>query len=79
MSYELFSKDPNEIQEGVHGLVKALVQGTYSEQVNDSGPKVKIVAEWREGENVVRPHLNVLGLRRPKPPQWREVRYASYD
>lgn len=78
MSYEVFSKDPREIEGYVCGLTKAVIAGGYSERVNDAGTKTRIVAEWREGGKVAAPRINVIRTPRPNAKDWRTVKYLPY-
>jgi hypothetical protein len=78
MTYEVFSKDPAEIEESVEGLARALAEGSYREVVATGEGKVKVVAEWPEGDRVVRPRLNVWREPDPDSPGWKSMRYEAY-
>lgn len=78
MTYEIFSDDIVEIEDGVRGLARAVRLGCYRERVNDSGRRVKIVAQWQEGRRVVRPRYNVLRAPKRDVGGWRTVRYEPY-
>lgn len=78
MSYEIFSKDPREIEGYVCGLTKAVIAGSYSERVNDAGAKTRIIAQWQEGGKVAAPRINVIRTPRPNAKDWRTVKYLPY-
>lgn len=78
MTYEVFSKEVQEIEDSVRGLAKAVIQGRYSERVNDTGKQTKIVAEWFEGDARITPHNNVLRSPRLGAKDWRTITYAPY-
>lgn len=78
MSYEVFSKDPREIEGYVCGLTNAVIAGGYSERVNDAGAKTRIVAQWQEGGKIVAPRINVIRTPRPNAKDWHTVKYLPY-
>lgn len=78
MSYEVFSKDPREIERYVCGLTKAVIAGGYTERVSDAGAKTRIVAQWEEGGKTVAPRINVIRTPRPNARDWRMVKYLPY-
>lgn len=78
MPYEVFQKDEGKMRDDVRGLAEAVVRGDYSEVVNDTGERTKIVASWSEGRRQVSPHYNVLRTPRPGAKGWRTARYEAY-
>lgn len=78
MTYEVFSKNIAEIEVEIRGLAKAVVKGSYSERVNDSGRRTKIVARWQVGLVTEGASLNVLRPPRVDVRGWRTVTYRPY-
>ena len=76
MICEFFSDDPEEIKRQVQALVAAVVEGSYSERVQEG--TTEIIAEWPGPEGKQQVTRSLLALRRPGDDGWREIDYEPY-
>ncbi|HET7454112.1 MAG TPA: hypothetical protein VFJ76_01165 [Solirubrobacterales bacterium] len=77
MVCEFFSEDPEEIKRQVRALTLAIVQGTYSERIQEG--TTEIVAEWPGPDGREQATRSLLAMRRRGRESWRSVEYEPYN
>jgi hypothetical protein len=77
MVCDFYAEDPEEIKRQVRALTVAVVNGRYSERVQDG--TTEIVAEWPGPDGKQEATRSLLAIRRPGHEEWRDVRYEPYS
>jgi hypothetical protein len=77
MVCDFFSEDAEEMKRQVRALTVAVVNGSYSERVQEG--TTEIVAEWPGPDGKQEATRSLLAIRRPGHESWREVRYEPYS
>lgn len=77
MVCEFFSEDPEEIKRQVRALALAVVQGSYSERIQEG--TTEIVAEWPGPDGREQATRSLLAMRPRGHESWRAVSYEPYS
>lgn len=77
MVCEFFSEDPEEIKRQVQALTNAVVNGSYSERVQEG--TTEIVAEWPGPDGRQEATRSLLAMKLPGDNSWRDVEYEAYS
>ncbi|MGN6202503.1 MAG: hypothetical protein ACTHNY_08870 [Solirubrobacterales bacterium] len=76
MVCEFFSEDPEEIKRQIRALANAVVEGSYSEQVQEG--TTEIVAEWPGPDGREQATRSLLAMKPRGRESWRTVEYEPY-
>jgi hypothetical protein len=77
MVCDFYAEDPEEMKRQVRALTVAVVDGSYSERVQEG--TTEIVAEWPGPDGKQQATRSLLAIRRPGHEEWRDVRYEPYS
>ena len=76
MVCEFFSEDPEEIKRQVRALARAVVDGAYSERVQEA--TTEIVAAWPGPDGAQRATRSLLAIKARGKEDWRDISYEPY-
>lgn len=77
MVCEFFSEDPEEIKRQVRALTAAVVQGSYSERLQEG--TTEIVADWPGPDGREQVTRSLLAMKPRGNERWRTVEYEPYS
>jgi len=77
MVCEFFSEEPEEIKRQVRALTRAVVEGSYSERLQEG--TTEIVAEWPGPDGREQATRSLLAMRSSGRESWRAVAYEPYS